>query len=70
MAKALEHTHRGWLYQRDDRQADLNVRVFLEQDVATVGVRISKTPLHDRWYQQGFSQIPRRVHVDCKSTMW
>jgi len=52
MAKALEQTHRGWLYQRDDRQADLNVRVFLEQDVATVGVRVSKTPLHDRWYQR------------------
>ena len=52
LAKVLEHTHRGWLYQRDDRLADLNVRVFLEQDVATVGVRISKTPLHDRFYQQ------------------
>jgi tRNA (guanine6-N2)-methyltransferase len=52
MAKALEHTHRGWRYQGDDRQADLNVRVFLEQDVATVGVRISKTPLYDRSYQR------------------
>jgi tRNA (guanine6-N2)-methyltransferase len=52
MAKVLEHTHRGWRYQQDDRQADLNVRVFLEQDVATVGVRVSKTPLHDRPYQR------------------
>jgi tRNA (guanine6-N2)-methyltransferase len=52
LANELEQTHRGWLYEQDDRQADLNVRVFLEQDVATVGVRVSKTPLHDRWYQQ------------------
>lgn len=52
IAKVLEQTHRGWLYEQDDRQADLNVRVFLEQDVATVGVRVSKTPLHDRSYQR------------------
>jgi tRNA (guanine6-N2)-methyltransferase len=52
IAKELEQTHRGWLYEQDDRLADLNVRVFLEQDVATVGVRVSKAPLHDRWYQQ------------------
>jgi tRNA (guanine6-N2)-methyltransferase len=52
IAQELEQTHRGWLYQQDDRLADLNVRVFLEHDVATVGVRVGKTPLHDRWYQR------------------
>jgi tRNA (guanine6-N2)-methyltransferase len=52
MAKTLEQTHRGWRYQQDDRRADLNIRVFLEQEIATVGVRVSKTPLHDRWYQR------------------
>ncbi len=42
----------GWTYQQDDRAADLNVRLFIEHEVATVGVRLGKTALHDRWYQQ------------------
>ena len=45
-------TRHGWLYQQDDRVADLNVRVFIEHETATVGVRLGKTALHDRWYQQ------------------
>jgi 23S rRNA G2445 N2-methylase RlmL len=52
LAQAIEGTHRGWTYQQDDRAADLNVRVFLEHEVATIGVRVGKTALHDRWYQQ------------------
>jgi tRNA (guanine6-N2)-methyltransferase len=52
LAQEIEKKHHGWTYQQDDRAADLNVRVFLEHDVATVGVRVGKTPLHDRWYQQ------------------
>jgi tRNA (guanine6-N2)-methyltransferase len=42
----------GWTYQQDDRVADLNIRLFIEHEVAIVGVRLSKTALHDRWYQQ------------------
>ncbi|SRR5579884_1026315 len=42
----------GWIYRQDDRSADLNVRLFIEHEVATVGVRLGKTALHDRWYQQ------------------
>jgi tRNA (guanine6-N2)-methyltransferase len=52
LAGAIEQRHRGWHYQQDDRAADLNVRVFLEHDVATVGVRLAKTALHDRSYQR------------------
>jgi tRNA (guanine6-N2)-methyltransferase len=51
---ALAHeimTRHGWIYQQDDRTADLNVRVFIEHEIATVGVRLGKTALHDRWYQ-------------------
>jgi 23S rRNA G2445 N2-methylase RlmL len=51
LAYELERTH-GWSYRQDDRVADLNVRVFLEHEVAKVGVRIGKTAIHDRWYQQ------------------
>jgi tRNA (guanine6-N2)-methyltransferase len=52
LAYELERKHRGWVYQQDDRAADLNVRVFLEHEVAAVGVRLAKTALHDRWYQR------------------
>jgi len=52
LAYEIERKHRGWTYQQDDRTADLNVRVFLEHDVAAVGVRLTKAALHDRWYQQ------------------
>ncbi len=52
LAHEIERKHRGWTYQQDDRAADLNVRVFLEHDVAAVGVRLAKTALHDRWYQR------------------
>jgi tRNA (guanine6-N2)-methyltransferase len=45
-------TRHGWIYQQDDRVADLNVRLFIEHETATVGVRLGKTALHDRWYQQ------------------
>ncbi len=52
LAYEIERKHHGWTYQQDDRAADLNVRVFLEHDVAAVGVRLTKAALHDRWYQQ------------------
>jgi 23S rRNA G2445 N2-methylase RlmL len=52
LAYEIERKHRGWAYQQDDRAADLNVRVFLEHDVAAVGVRLAKTALHDRCYQR------------------
>jgi len=52
LAHEIERKHHGWTYQPDDRAADLNIRIFLEHEVATVGVRVGKTALHDRWYQQ------------------
>ena len=42
----------GWRYQPDDALADLNLRLFIEHDVASVGVRLGKTPLHERAYKQ------------------
>jgi 23S rRNA G2445 N2-methylase RlmL len=52
LASEIERTHRGWTYQQDDREASLNVRVFLEHEMATVGVRVGKTALHERRYQR------------------
>jgi len=51
LATAIGRAH-GWSYQPDDRAADLNVRVFLDHEAATVGVRLGKTALHDRAYQR------------------
>jgi tRNA (guanine6-N2)-methyltransferase len=45
-------TRHGWEYQADDRQADLNLRVFIEHEVAFVGVRLAQRPLHERSYKQ------------------
>jgi 23S rRNA G2445 N2-methylase RlmL len=51
LAQEIARKHK-WIYQQDDRAADLNVRVFLEHEVATIGVRLAKTALHERRYQQ------------------
>lgn len=40
-----------WRYQPDDRTADLNMRVFVEHDTAQVGLRLARTPLHERCYR-------------------
>ncbi len=42
----------GWRYSPDDRQADLNLRIFIEHEIAYVGVRLSQHPLHERAYKQ------------------
>ncbi len=39
-------------YVENDRDADLNLRVFIEHDVALVGLRIGQSPLHRRPYKQ------------------
>jgi 23S rRNA G2445 N2-methylase RlmL len=38
----------GWQYTTDDREADLNLRVFIEHEVAWVGLRLGVHPLHER----------------------
>jgi 23S rRNA G2445 N2-methylase RlmL len=42
----------GWRYQEDDRQSEINLRVFIEHELAVVGMRLSKTPLYKRAYKQ------------------
>jgi 23S rRNA G2445 N2-methylase RlmL len=42
----------GWTYAPDDAEADLNVRVFIDHDMAFVGVRLGERPLHRRPYKQ------------------
>jgi 23S rRNA G2445 N2-methylase RlmL len=50
-AEAIAAAH-GWAYTPDDAGADLNVRVFIDHDVAFVGVRLGERPLHRRPYKQ------------------
>mgnify|MGYP000719333983 CR=1 FL=1 len=45
------HDSYGWTYTADDREADFNVRIFIEHDVAYVGLRLGKSPLHERAYK-------------------
>jgi tRNA (guanine6-N2)-methyltransferase len=51
-ADGITKSHHTWTYERDDPVADLNVRVFIEHDVAYVGVRLGRRPLHRRLYKQ------------------
>jgi 23S rRNA G2445 N2-methylase RlmL len=51
IAAGVEAGH-GWTYCRDDAAADLTIRLFIEHDVAFVGVRLGKTALSRRPYKQ------------------
>lgn len=42
----------GWVYTPDDREAALNVRIFIEHTEALIGLRLASTPLHRREYKQ------------------
>jgi 23S rRNA G2445 N2-methylase RlmL len=42
----------SWNYTEDDRAADFNIRVFIEHQMALVGVRLGKAPLHERPYKR------------------
>ncbi len=50
VASGIEAGH-GWRYEPRDVDADLNVRVFIEHVTAYVGVRLDRTPLHERAYK-------------------
>jgi 23S rRNA G2445 N2-methylase RlmL len=45
--QALPH----WSYVEDDRQAHLNLRLFVEHERAWVGIRLAKDPLRQRSYK-------------------
>ena len=47
---------RGWTYSEDDELASLNLRIFIEGDTATVGVRLGERSLSKRTYKH--SHVP------------
>ncbi len=50
-AKGITNS-RHWIYVEDEREADLNIRIFIEHTQAFVGVRLAARPLHERAYKQ------------------
>jgi 23S rRNA G2445 N2-methylase RlmL len=53
--KAIAHSIEalsGWHYQEDDRQSDINLRLFIEHETAHVGMRLAAAPLYKRAYKQ------------------
>lgn len=51
IAQSIE-TITGWHYTEDDRQGDINLRIFIEHENALVGMRLANTPLYKRTYKQ------------------
>ena len=51
IAKSIE-VFSGWHYDEDDRQSDINVRLFIEHESAHVGMRLANTPLGKRSYKE------------------
>jgi tRNA (guanine6-N2)-methyltransferase len=41
-----------WQYTEDDREADLNMRLFVMYETGYVGLRLGKHPLHERGYER------------------
>ncbi len=50
IADSVTFTH-GWEYTADDRNANLNIRVFIEHEQAIVGVRLGQHAQHERLYK-------------------
>lgn len=50
VAEGIRSEYR-WEYTADDRTADLNLRIFMVHELAYVGVRLGKHPLHERVYK-------------------
>ena len=50
VAAAIKEAY-GLHYSADDRLADLNVRIFIEHEQAYIGLRLAKSPLHERPYK-------------------
>jgi tRNA (guanine6-N2)-methyltransferase len=56
-----------WRYTDDDAAADLNVRVFIEREIAFVGLRLGRKPLHERQYKK--AHIPGSLKPPIAAAM-
>lgn len=51
VAEGIRRRYPNWFYADDDRESDLNVRVFIEGTTVRVGLRLGAVPLHRRAYK-------------------
>ena len=51
-AEGIAASYSGWTYTADDRDADLNMRLFVEHETAYAGIRLSRAPLQSRLYKR------------------
>jgi 23S rRNA G2445 N2-methylase RlmL len=51
VAAGIEAGH-DWRYEPNDALAEINVRLFIEHEIASVGVRLADRALHERPYKQ------------------
>lgn len=51
VAEGIRRRYPNWQYADDDRESDLNVRVFIEGMMGLVGLRLGAAPLHRRPYK-------------------
>lgn len=52
IAAGIIQSYPMWQYVEDDSDATLNLRLFIEQDNALIGLRLARDPLHRRPYKQ------------------
>ena len=50
IAEGIESQH-SWSYTDNDRNADLNIRLFIEHEDALLGLRLAQHALHERSYK-------------------
>lgn len=50
VSEAIQAKHH-WTYYEDERESEVNVRIFIEHGEAFVGVRLGSRPLHERSYK-------------------
>lgn len=57
----------GWQYLPTESGTDVNLRIFIEHELAYVGVRLGARPLHERTYKQ--KQLPGSLKPPVAAAM-
>jgi tRNA (guanine6-N2)-methyltransferase len=57
----------GWTYVTDDRQADLNLRLFMEHETVWVGARLARDALNRRHYK--LASVPGSLKASVAASL-
>ena len=66
LAGSVETGH-GWSYSERDADADLNLRVFIEHELAYIGIRLAARPLNERPYKT--ANVPGSLKANVAAAM-